>query len=376
MLIDPEIADDLIGSFNEHYDELQHTLNKLGKFADDMALINVVFRSLHSIKGNAAMAQVQPLVDFTHALEETVDAMRRNDFSPTEKICDLLLIGTDYLRDLHKFYLFGKPYDGFDEQIFANRFIALAESTSTEVAEAAALQFYKEIYPEFDTPDTTIETHANLNDIDLTEHRNYIFCLGEHSDEQYNDLDYFRELSLQVDQQNVFWHGRTDKLVYLAIQLCRLSTDKPIDSTQLIAAIYMHDIGMAFLPYELVNKQAKLDENEFKNLQQHVKWGSQLLSRMPLWSEAAVIVEQHHEQENGSGYPNKLTSEALCEGAKIIAILDAFYAMTNLRSDRDHRRSILRAISEINACTGTQFNGYWVDLFNQLIKNEVRSGNI
>jgi hypothetical protein len=50
--------------------------------------------------------------------------------------------------------------------------------------------------------------------------------------------------------------------------------------------------------------------------------------------------------------------------------------MTNLRSDRTHRRSILRAISEVNACTGTQFNEYWVTLFNQLIKNELKAGKL
>jgi two-component system response regulator RpfG len=181
---------------------------------------------------------------------------------------------------------------------------------------------------------------------------------------------------MQVDRQNNFWQDRTDNQVYLAMNLCHRSIDKPIDTVQLLAAIYMHDIGMAFLPYELVNKEAKLDSDEFSRLQLHVTWGHQLLTRMPMWSEAATIVAQHHEKENGTGYPNKLTSEELSEGAKIVAILDAFYAMTNLRSDRTHRRSVLRAISEINACTGTQFNEYWVNLFNQLIKDEVRAGNI
>jgi HD-GYP domain-containing protein (c-di-GMP phosphodiesterase class II) len=380
LTIDPEIADDIICSFDTHYDELQHALNNLGKVPEDADLINVIFRSMHTIKGNAAMAMVQPLVDFTHALEETIDAMRRGDFLPTEKICDLLLISTDHLRDLHQFYLLDKPFDAIDEVAFAARFIDLANSTTSEEAKTKIDLFHQELHPELhpekNKPDTSIETHINLTDINLAEHQHYVQCVGESSQEQYKDLDYFRELALQVDRQNNFWQGRTDNQVYLAMNLCHLSTEKSVDTVQLLAAIYMHDIGMAFLPYELVNKEAKLDADEFANLQQHVAWGHQLIARMPMWSEAATIVAQHHEKENGTGYPNKLTSEALCEGAKIVAILDAFYAMTNLRSDRTHRRSVLRAISEINACTGTQFNPYWVDLFNQLIKNEVRKGNI
>ena len=376
MAIDPEIADDIICSFDTHYDELQHALNRLGQTPDDTEIINAVFRSMHTVKGNAAMAMVQPLVDFTHALEETIDAMRRGDFLPTEKICDLLLVSTDHLRDLHHHYLFDKPFDTVDEIAFANRFIDLANSSTSEEANTKTDAFHQELYPDVNHSEPAIETHINLTDVNLAEHRHYIQCTGEDSEEQYKDLDYFRELALQVDRQNNIWQDRTDNQVYLAINLCHRSIDKPIDTVQLLAAIYMHDIGMAFLPYELVNKEAKLDADEFASLQQHVTWGHQLLTRMPMWSEAATIVAQHHEKENGTGYPNKLTSEELSEGAKIVAILDAFYAMTNLRSDRTHRRSVLRAISEINACTGTQFNEYWVDLFNQLVKDELRAGNI
>ena len=376
LAIDPEIADDIINSFDTHYDELQHALNRLGQTPDDADLINAIFRSMHTVKGNAAMAMIQPLVDFTHALEETIEAMRRGDFLPTEKMCDLLLVSTDHLRDLHHFYLFDKPFDTVDETAFAARFIDLSNSTSSEEANTKTDVFHRELYPDLDSADMATENHTNLTGANLAEHRHYIQCIGDNSDEQYKDLDYFRELALQVDRQNNFWHGRTDKQVYLAMNLCHLSTEKNIDTVQLLAAIYLHDIGMAFLPYELVNKEAKLDTDEFSNLQQHVTWGHQFISRMPMWSEAATIVAQHHEKENGTGYPNKLSSDELCEGAKIVAILDAFYAMTNLRSDRTHRRSVLRAISEINACTGTQFNEYWVELFNQLIKNEVRNGNI
>ncbi|MFT6102358.1 MAG: chemotaxis protein histidine kinase CheA [Candidatus Endobugula sp.] len=376
LTIDPEFADDIISSFDANYDELQHGLNKLGQTPDDATLINLVFRSFHTIKGNAAMAQIQPLVDFTHALEETVDAMRRGDFSASEKICDLLLLGTDRLRDLHLFHLFGKALEAFDQDDFIHRFITLSQSSSTDAAETTALEFYQALYPALDTPNYSEDSTANVNETNLSIHRSYITLSENSSEAHFKALDNFRELALRVDQQNNFWHDRTDKQLYLAINLSQLSNDRPIDNTQLLAAIYMHDVGMAFLSGELINKQAKLTPEELSDLHRHITWGYELLAKMPLWTEAATMVAQHHEKENGLGYPNHLHSEDICDGAKIIAILDAFYAMTNLRGDRTHRRSILRAISEINACTGTQFDPYWVNLFNQLIKNEVKKGNM
>ncbi|MFT7387435.1 MAG: chemotaxis protein histidine kinase CheA [Candidatus Endobugula sp.] len=376
MAIDPDIADDIISSFDVNYDELQQGLNKLAEAPDDATLINLVFRSLHTIKGNAAMAQIQPLVDFTHALEETVEAIRRGDFSASEIICDLLLVGTDRLRDLHQFHLFDRAFEAFDQDDFTRRFIALAQSASVEAAEATAIEFYQALYPALDTRNASEDIPVNVNAINLAIHRSYITLPEKSSEAHLKALDVFRELALRVDQQNNFWRDRTDKQLYLAINLCQLSNHRTVDNTQLIAAIYMHDVGMAFLSDELVNKQAKLTPEELASLQRHVTWGYELLAKMPLWAEAATMVVQHHEKENGLGYPNHLHSEDICDGAKIIAILDAFYAITNIRGDRTHRRSILRAISEINACTGTQFDAYWVDLFNQLIKSELKKTTI
>jgi two-component system response regulator RpfG len=370
--IDPEIADDLINSFDEHYDGLQYSLNKLSHNPEDMVLINVIFRDIHTIKGNAAMMQLQPLVDFTHAMEETIDSIRSGNFLPTEKICDLLLTGMDQLRDLHKHYLFDKPYDSIDEKVFAASFIDISTSQSVAEAEVKAAKLYQLLYPEEAEPAVSSEPTSTVGD--FSAHHTYL----QGDDSQFKDLKLFRTLALQVDKQNHFWTGRTDHLVYLALKLCNLSSDVTVDKTQLIAAIYMHDIGMAFLPFDLVNKQAKLNAMELKNVQFHVDWAYNILVRMPTWQDAATMVLQHHEQEDGAGYPSpdNLTSEDLCEGAKIVAILDAFYAMTNLRSDRTHRRSVLRAISEVNACAGTQFNEYWVTLFNQLVKNELKDGKL
>ena len=374
-MIDADTADDLMSSFDEHYDELQAALNKLNHHPDDKELINLIFRSMHTIKGNAAMVQIQPLVDVSHGMEETIDAIRDGHFITTEKLCDLLLTGTDRLRDLHKHYLFDKPYENIAESLIIEGFDTIARCRTSEEIEQRTHWLYHIFYPETEVINasdgavTTIDDH--FSQATIADHASYL----DGSDSEMSDLEVFRGLSLQTDAQNIFWDKRTDNLVYMAMKLCQLSTTVEINKTQLVAAIYMHDIGMAFVAHDIVNKQAKLNPMELKKLKVHVVWSYQLLSRMPGWEDAAAMVLQHHEQEDGSGYPQGLHSDNINEGAKILAIIDAFYAMTNLRSDRSYRRSVLRAISEINACSGSQFNRYWVDLFNQVVRSEVKKGS-
>ncbi len=108
----------------------------------------------------------------------------------------------------------------------------------------------------------------------------------------------------------------------------------------------------------------------------HPGWGGDWLRRVPGWESAAEMVLAHHEHEDGQGYPRRLRGEAIVPGAKILAILDAYYAMIHQRADRAHKRSILRAVTEINACAGSQFSPEWVGVFNQVIRQEAREGQL
>ena len=375
------IANELMSSFEDHYEILQTSLNKLIHNASDTELINTAFRSMHTVKGNAAMMQITPLVEYTHEVEEAISAMRSGYFSPTPTLCDLLLTAVDRLRDLHTKYLFNKEIAPINEKEIARIFGAMANARGTEEVNVLCKQLIVLFTPPEAVSNSSNEADKREGDktnkasaiekAAVANHSDYL----ELSEQQQEDLILFRILSLQVDEQNDFWHQRTDFILYLALKTLAL-TDKPIDKTQFIAAVYMHDVGMAFVPDNIVNKNNKLNPMETKKLQQHPVWGYNLLKRMPGWEVAAQIVVEHHERIDGEGYPYQKTGDELTEGAKLLAILDAYYAMTNLRADRSHRRSIMRAISEINACIETQFCGYWVGLFNDVIRAEVKASNI
>ncbi|WP_394392914.1 HD-GYP domain-containing protein [Shewanella woodyi] len=84
--------------------------------------------------------------------------------------------------------------------------------------------------------------------------------------------------------------------------------------------------------------------------------------------EAAQIVLQHHEQVDGAGYPNHLTGDKICDGAKIIAIADTFDARSHERAHHTLlKRPLVRTMNEINNFSGTQFDPYWVEIFNQVV---------
>ena len=84
------------------------------------------------------------------------------------------------------------------------------------------------------------------------------------------------------------------------------------------------------------------------------------------------MVAQHHEMPNGEGYPNALASKDICNGAKILAIVDAFEAVMLKHINRGRNRSVLRAIAEINACDN-QFSPEWIEPFNKVIRRTLEA---
>lgn len=185
------------------------------------------------------------------------------------------------------------------------------------------------------------------------------------------DLLFFRLLNKQYEIRSPFFKGRRQRLLHLALDTNHRA-GQPIDSVQLEAAVYMHDVGMMFLPESLWLKTGHLTDDERLQMQVHPTLSAGLLERMDGWSAAAEMVAQHHEMPDGAGYPRHLKSDQICPGAKLLAIVDAFEAVMLKHSDRGTSRSILRAIAEVNACD-SQFASEWISPFNGVIRRMLES---
>ena len=101
---------------------------------------------------------------------------------------------------------------------------------------------------------------------------------------------------------------------------CNEAAGWKVDPLQLEAAVYMHDVGMMYLPEELWLKQGKLSAEERLQLAAHPGWAADMLMRMKGWEEAASIVRDHHERIDGTGYPAGKPAGLIMEGAKLLAL--------------------------------------------------------
>jgi diguanylate cyclase (GGDEF)-like protein len=124
----------------------------------------------------------------------------------------------------------------------------------------------------------------------------------------------------------------------------------------------LHDIGKLGVRSELLTKPSGLTAEEYAEVQRHSSVGAALLERIPLLADIAPLVRAVHERWDGAGYPDGLTAVAIPIEARIVAVCDAWHAMT---SDRPYRRALSRgrALSELAAGAGSQFDADVVEAF-------------
>lgn len=97
-----------------------------------------------------------------------------------------------------------------------------------------------------------------------------------------------------------------------------------------------HDVGKLFVPLSILHKPGKLDDNEYREIKRHSQYGYDLLRREPdLDPCIALAALQHHEREDGSGYPAGLSGNRLEQVSKIVAVADVFHAMSSRRAYRN-----------------------------------------
>jgi HD-GYP domain-containing protein (c-di-GMP phosphodiesterase class II) len=131
-------------------------------------------------------------------------------------------------------------------------------------------------------------------------------------------------------------------------------------------AYLLHDIGKLGVPDAIVLKPGRLAPSELRIMQTHTKLGEEMVRRLRFLSPlVGEVVACHHERWDGRGYPHGLGAWAIPLAARILAVVDAFDAMTH---DRPYRAALPRkwALAELQRCAGTQFDPTVVEAFLQL----------
>jgi HD-GYP domain-containing protein (c-di-GMP phosphodiesterase class II) len=130
-----------------------------------------------------------------------------------------------------------------------------------------------------------------------------------------------------------------------------------------------HEIGKLAIPETILEKAARLTCQEFEAMQQHSACGAQLLLQMRFPPEVTTLVYHHYECWDGRGYPDGLQGDAIPLGARIIALANAFDAMTTNRPYQG-ARTAAQAKGKIWRCAGTQFDRGLADQFCTLLEDD------
>ena len=170
-------------------------------------------------------------------------------------------------------------------------------------------------------------------------------------------------LARAVDAKDGVTHDHIRRVQTMTLALAaRLGVDDPMELRAIEAAALLHDVGKLAIPEHILNKPGKLTPAEFERMKSHASIGAEILSEVDFPYPVVPIVRHHHENWNGTGYPARLKGSDIPIGARILAVVDCFDALT---SDRPYRRALSErdTFAIIDARRGTMYDPTIVDAF-------------
>lgn len=182
-----------------------------------------------------------------------------------------------------------------------------------------------------------------------------------------NEMSAVEALAMIADARDIHTKGHSFTVMRLSVALAEAIGMSIEEINNLKIAALLHDIGRIGTPEEILLKSGPLEEHEWKEIENQPRIGSSILKHMHNMNSIIPGVKHHHERYDGKGYPAKLSGKNIPLLARIIAIADAFDAMTNNRSYRS-AMSVADALNELKRCAGSQFDPDLVKSFVEIIE--------
>jgi diguanylate cyclase (GGDEF)-like protein len=177
------------------------------------------------------------------------------------------------------------------------------------------------------------------------------------------------DVLLQVlNEQNQELASHSDDVARLAVATAERLGMTLHEISQVRLASELHDVGKSAIPGSILNKPGPLDEEEWQFIRRHTIIGDRIVRAAPSLGHAAPLIRSSHERIDGTGYPDGLAAEEIPLGARIIAVCDAFDAMTTARPYHEPV-SVEAACAELRRCAGTQFDPGVVEHFCALVSS-------
>lgn len=209
---------------------------------------------------------------------------------------------------------------------------------------------------------------SSANKIDLAD---IIKCLSTVAETLKEDpkraLKDLRKIGAEIDSKVPYRDGHNLRVTDYCLAIADALGFSAHEKVALEVAALLHDFGKIGINEDILLKPRKLNEQEKREISMHVMRGYYMLAGFNELIEALRGVRSHHEYYDGSGYPEGLMHEEIPLMGRIIAVADAFDAMTSERPYRSARTQE-EAIAELKRCSGSQFDPIIVEVFLQYLK--------
>ncbi|TCI31136.1 HD domain-containing protein [Exiguobacterium sp. SL-10] len=176
-----------------------------------------------------------------------------------------------------------------------------------------------------------------------------------------------------LDARDSYTAGHSERVAAYSVELAQ-ALQLPNEQIELLRkSALLHDIGKIGIRDDVLLKEGRLTDHEFAQIQEHPTIGIHILNQISLPATLQPIlagVRSHHERMDGRGYPDRLVGEAIPLFGRIMAIADAYDAMTSNRPYRDGM-PVEKALSILESGRGTQWDAAFVDVFVQLRREAI-----
>lgn len=141
-------------------------------------------------------------------------------------------------------------------------------------------------------------------------------------------------LANAIDAKDKYTHGHSTRVAMYSRQIAEKAGLPEEECKKVYFEALLHDVGKIGVHDDIINKEGRLTDEEFRQIKLHPVFGNQILSSIQLSPYLSLGAHYHHERYDGTGYPDGLAGEAIPESARIISVADAYDAMTSSRSYR------------------------------------------
>ncbi len=176
-------------------------------------------------------------------------------------------------------------------------------------------------------------------------------------------------LSGAIDAKDSYTNGHSSRVAEYAQKIAKRADCSAAIQKDIYIMGMLHDVGKIGIPDEIINKPGKLTDEEFQIIKSHPALGAKILENITEYPKLVMGARWHHERYDGKGYPDGVSGDDIPMEARIIAIADAYDAMSSKRSYRDVLpQEVVRG--EIEKGKGTQFDPVYAELMLQIIDED------